>query len=274
MMRFVNGIMTAGFDILLRPLRTEGPWPGMLAVSLLTALLAIAILKWTSNPAAIRRRRDRAIARVLEMALFRHDAVMTVSALGRALSANAAYVSRLFVPFLVSVVPMMLIMVQVYEWFGHRPLREGETVLVTARLAAGVDPLVAAELRTSANLRVDSAPVRVVERHEISWRIRAERTGPGWVNVAMGGAEAAKTLEVGRAIRRTPAVRTGPDWWRGALHPSEPPLSAGGPVVSVAVGFPALDFPVGRLRLGWLGAFVICTMLFALVLLKPMKVAI
>jgi hypothetical protein len=274
MMRGVNKIMTAGFDILLLPLRTESPWPGMLAASLLAALLATAILKWTSNPTAIRRRRDRAIARVLEMALFRHDVAMTLGALGRALAANAAYVSKLFVPFLVSLVPMILITVQVYEWFGHRPLREGETALVTARLAAGADPMAAAELRTSANLRVDSAPVRVAERHEISWRIRAGQTGPGWVNVAVGGAEAAKTVPVGRAIRRTPGVRTGPGWWREALHPSEPPLSAGGPLVSVAVGLPAQEFPMGRFRLGWLSSFVICTMLFALALLKPMRVAI
>ena len=79
MMRGVNKIMTAGFDILLMPLRTESPWPGMLAASLLAALVATTILKWTSNPHAIRRRRDRAIARVLEMALFRHDPVMTLS---------------------------------------------------------------------------------------------------------------------------------------------------------------------------------------------------
>ena len=90
----------------------------------------MGLFRVASNPVAIRRGRNRTIARTLELLLFRHDLRVSLSACRRILGANVVYLGQFGRPFLVSVVPLCLIYVQMAEWFEHRPLRVGETATV------------------------------------------------------------------------------------------------------------------------------------------------
>ena len=273
MIGIVNRMLSAAVDGLMRPLRTESPWPGMLALSLLAAVVVLAIVKLTANAAEVRRRRDRMVACILEMALFRDDPVLTLDALRRALVANGAYLRKLIVPFLAGLIPMALLTVQIHDWFAYRPLRSGETAILTARLADGADPQAVAELITSANLAVDSEPVHAAQRREISWRLRAGQAGPGWVEVDIGKSMSTKAVAVGRGVGRSPTVRAAGTLAR-ILYPSEPPLPADGLIRSITVGYSPQEFRIGNVGLNWLAAFLLCSLLFAGLLMRPMRVTI
>ncbi|NQU11013.1 hypothetical protein HQ590_09500 [bacterium] len=177
-MSLVRAISNGLFDVLLAPFRTANPWPGLLAVALFTAVLVLLIFRVASRPATVRRRRDRLLARVLELVLFEDDLVVNLGAFGRVLAANGRYLAALLIPLALSLVPVLLILAQADAWFGWRPLQPGETTVVTARFAAVAPGLTEdATLTTSAGLRVETWPVRVPSRNEVSWRVRVADAG-------------------------------------------------------------------------------------------------
>jgi hypothetical protein len=281
MIGIVNRMLSAGVDGLMRPLRTESPWPGMLALSLLAAVVVLTIVKLTANAAEVRRRRDRMVACILEMALFRDDPVLTLDALRRALVANGVYLRKLILPLLAGLIPMVLLTGQVHDWLAYRPLRPEETATVTARVASSVDLMTSKlQLRTaeavsvgSLAVSVDSEAVRAPRQGEISWRIRARREGAGLVKVEIAGREFEKTIVVGRKVARNPKTRGGGLAGR-LLYPSEPPLPADGLIRSITVGYSPQEFRIGNVGLNWLAAFLLCSLLFAGLLMRPMRVTI
>src|SRR6266478_1903381 len=86
---YLNQFMGFVGDAVMR--RFHSPWGALAAAALATALLVLLIVRWTSSPATIARARGRLVARVLELVLFRHDAVVSFSAAGRILSSNLIY---------------------------------------------------------------------------------------------------------------------------------------------------------------------------------------
>lgn len=272
-MRIVQVILNGLFDIVLAPLRTESPWPGLLAVALLTSVVVLLIFRVSSKPATIRRKRDRLLARVLELVLFKDDLVVNLSAFGRVLVANVQYLGTLLIPLALSIVPVMLILVEAHAWFGLRPLQPGETTLLTARFSPET-PLLQQEiaLTTSPGLQVDSPPVRAVSRHEVSWRIRADADGPAWATVADGGKEQRKSIGVGRTLAAVSAERNSGGFWRALAWSREPPLPAGASLQQLTITYPVRELRVFGWNVNWLLAFFVLTMVFGFVLKKPLGV--
>src|SRR5438034_10872586 len=93
-------------ELLLAPFGQ--PWPGLGAAALATAVLMLLVVRWTSHSAATRRAKDRMTARVLELVLFRHDARVSFTALGRILTANLGYLRTLLVPLVLGLAPCLL----------------------------------------------------------------------------------------------------------------------------------------------------------------------
>ena len=272
-MRIVQVILNGLFDTVLAPLRTLSPWPGLLAVALLTSVVVLLIFRVASNPATVRRKRDRLLARVLELVLFKDDLVVNLSAFGRVLVANVQYIGTLLVPLALSIVPVMLILVQSYVWFGLRPLQPGETTLLTARFSADT-PLLQQEiaLATSAGLHVDSPPVRAISRHELSWRIRVDADGSAWAAVTNDGQEYRKSIGVGRTLAAVSAERNSGGFWSALAWSREPPLPADSSLQQLAVTYPVRELRVFGWNVNWLLAFFVLTMVFGFALKKPLGV--
>jgi hypothetical protein len=245
----------------------------MILVSLLTAAALLLIFRVSANPSAIRRRKDRLIARVLELALFKDDIVVNLGAFGRVLSANALYLGTLLKPLCLSIVPMILLMIQADAWFSGRPFRPGETALVSAKLADGVPVADERIMPESSKDIVEQATVRIPERNEIVWRMKALAPGDR-VNVLTGGGTVRKTLVVGDGLAGLSRNRLSAGFWRTLLNPVEPPLPNGCPLASVTVQYPPRDFVVLGMRMHWLVAYLVLTLAFAWFLKRPLRVEI
>jgi len=135
-MQYVNSILNRVFDLALDPFSGMSPWAGMCAISLLASVLVLLVFRACSDRSLIKRRKGKFVARVLELALFRQDVVVNLGSFGRVLAANFWYLAALLRPLMVSIVPLLLILVQVHSFFAYRPLRVGETALIKARLPA------------------------------------------------------------------------------------------------------------------------------------------
>lgn len=270
-MKIVNSI----FDLLLGPLGRLGPWAGMVVLSLLAAVIVLLIFKATSRPDRIRRKKDLALAALLELALFRDHPRLSMAAFGRVLTANFRYLGEMIVPLTVTLVPLCIIMVQTYACLAHRPLHAGETTLLKVRFPRG-DNLAeqTVSISDSPTVAVETPVVRARALAEFAWRIRAANEGRGEIVLNVNGSQVAKSVETGARQRRVSSARLRRGFWNALKEPSEPPLPATCGAEAVEVVYPAGSYAVLGLDMGWFWTFLCATLIFAFALKGPLGVEI
>lgn len=270
-MRYMNIAANGLFDVILAPFRAESAWPGLCAVALVTSVVVLLLFRLASNPAEIRRRRNRLLARVLELVLFKDDLVVNLSAFGRVLAANGSYLGALLLPFALSFLPVVLILIQSQAWFGLRPLLPGESAVVTARFVPGFEVLNQdVTLSVSEGLQVEAGPVRVPSRREMSWVLRGSQEASGWAEFAAGGQSYRKSLLVDRRLGAVSDQRVAAGGWSAWVHPREPPFPPGSVLECVTVAYPERVLRLGGRSVNWVLAFFVLTMAFGLLLKRPM----
>lgn len=261
--RMLNGV----FDLAMRPFAGESAWPGLIFASLLTSVVLVGLFAITSNPAGILRARNRLLARTLELLLFQHDLRVSLAACGRLLWANAIYLFQLLWPMAVSLVPLVLIFVQMEAWFDLRPLALGETAVVTVtvdpRQAVMSTPL---ELRVPALAELSAPAVRAPARNEVAWRIVTKSSGAEPVQVVVGDQQESKSLIVGTNLARVSPARKSTGILTELLSPSEPPLASSSPVRRIDVAYPARELTIGLTEIHWILAALALMMIFSLIL--------
>jgi len=139
-MRYYNGLANSVFDFLLAPLAFESPWPGLIVVSLAAAAGLLLIFKLSSNQERIRRKKKVVFARVMELLLFRHDLGVSLTACGRILATQMAYLGELALPFGIAAVMCTLLIAQLACWFECRPFRVGEPIVLEVELGRDAPP--------------------------------------------------------------------------------------------------------------------------------------
>jgi len=262
-------------DFVLSPFRKAGPWPAIILVSIAAGILILFIFKLTSNQERLKRKKNKVLARVLEFVLFRDDIVVTLGAFKRVILGNFAYLSEVLVPLAASLIPLLLVLVQLSAWFTYRPLVENETTVLTARLPDNLPVLKQnISLETSDGIRVDSKAVRAPSVNEISWRLKAGAGSDEWVELKINGTSIRKTVALGPKLSRISESREQRRFWTQLLYPSEAPLSEEAPVVAVRIQYPERDLVVGGMHLHWLVVFFVLSMVAGFVLMKPLGITI
>lgn len=267
MIATLNRGVGAGIALAMRPWAGASPWLGLAAVSLVLALLALLAFKFCSNQRALRRARNRMLAHVLELHLFRDDLAGIFGAFARVLLGALGYIKETLKPLLVLAPPLLLLLVHLSGWFEWRPLRRAEPALLTARADA---PLTAV---AAPGLRLESAPFVSPLRRETIWRFWVEdERAPLWIEVRSGAAAERKSVNAGRALVAVSPARVRDGAWARLLHPAEPPLPAGGPLRELAVDYPRREITLGGRRVNWLLAVFVLSLGFGLVLKYPLRV--
>lgn len=276
-------ILNTLIDLFLRPFRRLPPELGLVAFSVLLGLVVLWIFKAASDPGRILRARNRAVARLLEVWLYRSDPWVSLGAVARGLRDNARYLGTMALPMLACLLPALLLLAQARDWFGARPLRPGETVLVVASVKpdAPADALWRLELSDgtvgdrATGVRVKGPPVRSAARREIAWQVQVEGKTSGCVALALtdpgGGIHIGKELCVGPGLGRVSRCRVAsvPDW---LLNPGEPRLPASQPLARFEVLYPAAEYNFLGLRMGWLPAVLLLSLLAGVACRKPLGV--
>ncbi len=266
-MSLLNRIVTAVFDLLMVPPGSQSPWPGLVLASFVTAVVLVGLFRFSSSPEAIRQSRNRLLARTLELLMFQHDLRVSLTACGRILAANAAYVSQFLLPMAVGLLPLILIFAQLECWFDRQPIPVGETSVLIVQLDSAT-PVVTcdAKLELADNLRIDSPAVRIPSTNELAWRIIAAAPGTGWADITIGQTTERKTVVSGNQVVRVSSTRVTRSWLKELFSPSEPPLETASPVRAMSVAYPAREIPLGESEISWLLASIGLMMLFSLLL--------
>ena len=267
MIEILNRLMTALFDGLMRPWMGQSPWPAMVVSSLLTAIVLVLLFRISSNPEAIRQSRNRLLARTLELLIFQHDLRISLTACGRILWANAAYLYQFLRPMAVGALPLLLIFAQLESWFQSRPLHVGERTVLTVDLDTSHPVLqTAAELTLSEGFQLDSPVVRIPSTNQMAWRIVTSQAGSGWGDVKIGDVIERKTIESGEDLIRLSTRRQTEGHWKGLLSPSETSIAVMSPIRKMEVTYPSREISLGETEVSWILATIGLMMILSLLL--------
>jgi len=276
MIALLNSALNALSSLLMRPLLDASPWLAMLVFAAVAALLTLAIFRLCTNPARIRRRKNRVLGRIMEMAVYQDDPVVTLSAAGRALIANAAYLFTLLPAIAASLLPLVLVMIQVHTWLGLRPLANGEACLVTAQLAPRLPAIsTPLDLHTSPGLAVESPGVRQPAERAVTWRLRAtaaKRTE--WLEFVVEGQALRVPLAAGNRIQPKAQQQAGAGTILHLANPAAPALAAHAPIAHIEIQYPEYTYRALHRSWSWITTFLVLALLIAWPLQRPFGVVV
>jgi hypothetical protein len=271
--RLLNGALTWFFDVILWPFRSLGPWWSVVVVSLLTGILMLWLFGKVSNQDAIRIVRDKIRGNLIGIRLFGDDIGLLFRLQGRIFRQTLTYLKYAAIPFVIMLLPVILVLIQLDLRFGYRPLHEGETTVVSVRVSdpALIDDGVTLEVPDG--LEIETSGVRIPSLGEVAWRVRAKSAGRHSLTIRAGGESVEKDLVVSDRWDNVSRMRSA-----GALdalmHPGEQPLSSSGAVASIAVVYPEDLLAFFRWDLYWMIPFFILSIAFGFAFRRPLGIEI
>ena len=169
------------FDILWSPLSKTPSYLDILIVSAFSALLFLIIFKKTSNQDMIRHYKNKIIAYILEIRLYKDRPVLTLTNVGKILGYNMVYLRYTLVPLVVIIVPVLIISIQLFNRFGYMPIQKDKSFIVCAELDKNVVPDISKTIEkvqcdTSDGILVETPPMRIISDGSIYWRARVIRS--------------------------------------------------------------------------------------------------
>lgn len=274
-MTLVNALLVRLADAVLAPLAGLPPLAVVTGFGLGSALAVLAVMRFTSNQAALGVVKRRIHASLLEMRLYNDNLPALLRAQGDVLRHNLSYVGLSLVPLVITAVPLTLAIAQLQAWYGYTGLTPGTPIVVTAGVQSGSG---AALPRLEGDgLDVSGPPRYFPTLGEVTWRVVPRTTGPTTLRlVTAGGTVIEKQLHVatGDEVARRSPVREQPSFVGQLLYPSEPPLDAADGVSAIRLPYPERLLPVAGQAVHWLYVYLALTFAFVLLLRKPLGVVI
>jgi hypothetical protein len=262
-------LITGAADAVVRPLVALPPFWLLSAAALVLAVPTLLVFARLSNQARLLTTKNRIKAHLLELWLFRDDVRTVLQAQGRLLGLNLKYIGLTLPAMVVIAPPMVLLLGALAPWYESRPLRPGETTILSVHAS---DPAVLAgepRLVTGNGVAVETPPLRIPAGNEIDWRIRAVAPGVHTVWVEVGGQRLDKQVVAATEPARVIPSRSTSALWQALTGPGEAPLPAGA-VERVDVRYPSTAVEVWGLP--WWLFFFVAMMVFVFALRRPLGV--
>ncbi len=274
----MNAILTSLFSAVMAPLKGLDPAWSMVILSLVTGVAMLVAFRYVSNQRGIKRSKARVISELLAIRLFKDDPWMTIKCLGAALKSNLFYLRYMLTPLVVLLVPVVLLLIQMEQWYGSEPLTPGQTTRVALALDKKDDvaALDAVKLlpATDDSYAVESPAMRIPALGEVNWRIRAKNPGDTVLRFEVGGKPVEKRLAIAAPdqtdLSLVSTTRVGSGFFDAVLHPAESTI--GGTVASVSVDHHARPFSIFGIEMAWWLAFFILSLVFAFALKGPLGI--
>lgn len=262
------------FTFLMAPLSLMSAGWGLFTASAVTGVVMLIIFRYTSNQSKIKTIKDLIKSYILEIRLYKDSPRIIMRAFGRILLRNAVYIRYAFVPLLIVFVPVVLILVNLDARYAHRGIDPGETTVVRAILAAENDSLKNVILSVPSGIQIETPALHVLPEKTVIWRLKVIEPGQYRLKFSVNGQTATKTLYAIEKPALLSPERPQSTFFSVLFHPAETALPPDSPFSGLFVAYPARTIKILGIRLHWLVAFFILSLVFAFALKKPFKVEI
>ncbi len=285
-MNALNRGLTSAFDAILWPFERLGAAWALVLVSGIFGVLALYLFKHVSAQKRIKAVKNRIKGHLIEIRIWQDDLRVVGKSTVQVLLRNFQYLGLNLLPFVPLSIPFVLVLAQLVVRYGYAPLELHSAR--TAMLAGGgttlsieLSPESAAraseiQVHVPPGLEAVSPLVRVPSEGRAFQEFVARRSGVFDLVVEIPGlARETKTVAAGDVSPRTLQPERGHGWLDALLWPAEPTFDSDSPFRSIALTYPDRD-------LGWLPGgpggivmtFLVASMLFGALAIKPLKVTI
>lgn len=278
-MKLVNDLLRPVFDLLQAPFAGLPAFIGVLVWSIPVGVFALWVFGKTSNQDRIAEVKRRIHAGLFEIRLFNDDLRAIMRAQWEILGHVLHYQALALKPMIFILPPLVLVMVQLHQFYGFRGLQPGDEALMTVQLdqaetADGPRPDIRFE--PPDGLRIVNGPVWVPSLAQISWQLGADAEGDFDLEITIDGETAYKSLRATDRLVRLSPERPPRTFVDQLEWPSEHPFENDSVVRSITLGY--AEGSIGFLgwefewAFAWMVVFFVLTMVIALALRKPMGV--
>jgi hypothetical protein len=198
-----------------------------------TGVALLWVWKRFSNQERIALAKRQTRAQLYAMRLYADDPALIFRAQRQLLLWTARYLAQMLRPTAVAIVPLLVLFLQLDNVYGHRPLAPGESAIATAQFSRGADLGTLAATLEGRGVVVETPAVRIPDRRQVCWRVRAVMADSGYLILHAGGSAIAKAVECGRGLV-IPRMR-----WSGS-----PSLEVSCPAAPINVLGYGVDWPV------------------------------
>lgn len=261
------------FDLSFRLLRPLPLFAVLSVFAVLTAVLTLLVVRWTSDQKAIRRVKDRMGAHVLEVRLFPDQPGVVLRAYLTLLGNTALYLRHSLRPLIVLAIPLLLLFTQLEAYFGRTPVALGDDFLVRATFQ-NADSLADSALRLPAGLVLVAPPVHIPSERQVDWRLKAEQSGTYDLRLVVQGNEYSKRVVAGSGLTRILSERGRGGLWQRLINPGEPPLPRSALVEQIEVQYPVRVFHLRTWEIEWIVPYIVLTLAAALLLKGTLRTEI
>jgi uncharacterized membrane protein (DUF106 family) len=272
----LNAILGTLIDWLQIPFRGLPPMIGVIVWSIPVSVFALWVFGKTSNQAKISAVKDKIAASLFEIRLFNDDLRAIAKAQWEITGHVLRYQGLALVPMIFILPPMILLMVQLHQFYGFRGFSPGESGLLRVEIATtgGGRPDLAIEVPEG--LHLETPAVWVPSLGEFNWRLAADEPGDYELGFTLNGTTATKTVRVTDRVERLSPERPPKKFMDQLEWPSERPLPANGAIQRISIAYPEATVAMlgwsWEWSFAWMVVFFVLTMVFAFALKKPMGV--
>ena len=276
-MWYFNLAVSRIFDLLISPFQSFHPFWSLCIFSLITGIFILVIFRYTSNQDGIREAKNKIKAHFLEVRLFNDNLSILLSAQKNILLYNIQYLKYALKPVLFMIVPVSLIIIQLNGWFAYRPLKIGESAVVTITADnQGTNILSKITIEPDKGLMIETPPLVIPDEREINWRIRANKLGKHHLTLGVAGHAIKKVVVVSdkrlsRVSRRKVNSRL---FGQVFLNPGEKPIAQNSFVERIEVNYPSRSIQILGWKTHWLIVFFVLIILFVFGLKRLVRVEI
>ena len=265
----------AGLNLLLRSYFALLAWaPPLFSLTPISASLGVAIL-WvfakTSNQQRMLQSSRMIRAYLLELRVFADEPAIAWRSQKALCAANLRHLGLALKPALWMCVPVALLLIHLEGFYGREPLPVGQQALVTVALDSRLDAQsVRPQLIAPAGIAVDSAPVRVMDKNEVTWRIQPRANVSGRLVFRIGNESFDKTIEAGGPQRFISERRAGSAL--ASLWDADERRIASPAIKWIEIRYPEASLNVFGWRIHWLVWLLLVSTVSALLIKKRMGV--
>jgi len=272
----LNAILGTVIDWLQIPFRGLPPMIGVIVWSIPVSIFALWVFGKTSNQTKISAVKDKIAASLFEIRLFNDDLRAIAKAQWEIMGHVLRYQGLALVPMIFILPPLVLLMVQLHQFYGFRGFSPGESGLLRVELATtgGARPDLAIEVPEG--LHLETPAIWIPSLDEFNWRLAADEPGDYELGFTLNGATTTKTVRVTDSVERLSPERPPKKFMDQLEWPSETPLPSDGAIQRISIAYPEATMAMlgwsWEWSFAWMVVFFVLTMVFAFALKKPMGV--
>lgn len=280
LIEIVHSLFDFAVRTILLPFNSLSPLFGLIALSVIAGIVLIKLYGLVSNQGRIRNIKRKIYGALLEALLFNHDMRVSLRAQGRMLRSSIVYFLLAIPPLLVLAVPCILLMAQMNNRYGYRPVKAGESVLLQVQVK---DPALLDSIRVEGAPEIQTGlPFRSWNDLEAWWNITPSvAIGHNKrldLNIIADQGKTAATLMASLVVgAKAPEIesRRSVIWWENLLFPASRYFSKLPPgIEAVRFSYPEQSYKVLGIDSHWVIIFLIVSLISGLIGSKFLKVEI